>query len=52
MTPETQFHNLLTTWNHHQELRSEGAALSELWASRADLDEVRVLAHHEMRLAA
>ncbi|MEE9416461.1 MAG: hypothetical protein V3V01_14350 [Acidimicrobiales bacterium] len=52
MTPQDQFHQLLNTWNHHQELRSDGADLAELWTSRANLDDVRLKAFTELRLAA
>lgn len=36
-----QFDVLLQAWNHHQDLRRDGASIPELAASRALLDAVR-----------
>ncbi len=38
---ETRFRTLLARWNHHQDLRSSGAAVKELAESRFALDAVR-----------
>lgn len=35
---------LLVAWNRHQDLRRDGATVSELAASRADLDAIRFTA--------
>lgn len=39
---DQEFHALLTSWNKHQELRTAGAPLPELYRSRADLDAHRL----------
>lgn len=38
---ETAFHHLLEVWNRHQQLRSAGAPVDQLWSSRLELDEAR-----------
>ena len=44
MTPTrslTNFRKLLDAWNRHQDLRTNGAPIAELAASRAQLDMIR-----------
>ena len=36
--------SLLAAWNRHQQLRSSGADIAELYASRVRLDEARLAA--------
>jgi len=45
-TPQAEhnFTTLLTTWNNHQALRTNGAAPAELWNSRTELDHARLTA--------
>ena len=37
----TRFAQLLAAWNHHEDLRRDGAPIAELAASRAALDALR-----------
>ena len=37
----TEFQQLLDAWNQHQELRQNGAPVSDLFASRTKLERVR-----------
>ena len=44
MIESRSLHNLrqlLDAWNHHQDLRRNGAPIAELAASRAQLDMIR-----------
>lgn len=40
-TQNTEFQQLLDTWNKHQELRQNGANVADLFASRTKLERVR-----------
>ncbi len=42
MNIDKTFHRFLEAWNRHQDLRSNGAPISQLAASRQDLDELRL----------
>jgi hypothetical protein len=51
-TEEIAFHNLLTTWTRHQDLKSSGAPVAELYDSRIRLDEARMQARRgDLQLA-
>ncbi len=39
---KTAFEKLLAGWRHHEDLRSSGASVEELFASRQVLDEYRL----------
>ena len=41
---ETAFADLLDAWTEHQDLRSQHATVTELFASRARLDSARLAA--------
>ena len=41
---EDNFRALLDTWNQHQDLRKNGSPVGELFASRTELDAVRLKA--------
>ena len=45
-TQEKAFHNLLSNWTRHQDLKSIGAPVAELYYSRIELDEARTQARH------
>ena len=40
-TQNTEFQQLLDTWNKHQELRQNGATVADLFASRTKLERMR-----------
>ncbi len=51
-TQEKAFHKLLSTWIRHQDLKSTGAPVAELYHSRIELDEARTQARHrDLQLA-
>ena len=41
---DSRFFDLLSAWNHHEDLRRDGASVAELAASRAGLDAIRFTA--------
>jgi len=47
----TDISALLTAWQSHQELRSQGAPVSELMASRHALDSTRLHVRSHLALA-
>ena len=49
---ETAFQALLSTWTRHQDLKSSGAPVADLYYSRIELDEARTQARHrDLQLA-
>ena len=50
---EGSFHELLVTWNQHQDLRRSNPTIAQLATSRATLDRVRLeTARRRVQLAA